>query len=151
MKFKVNDLIADKHNLYLVLAIHEDTHQYTVKCIRSKHLGEVGLVVDRRVDKVEMLTSLFDINNPPTREVHIGKCTCSYCGLELELDDECFIYDHGIYCSDECVHKSIQFEHHIISLDDLDSGETAIVPLFNITVEELEKVKKEVSEHAVKE
>ena len=153
MKFKVNDLIHDGHNLFRVVDISSlQGKEFTLEVIKSIRGNNIGMLVTVSEKTVENYAHLFDINDPPMKAVNKGAAACHQCGEKLDVGDYC-VRDNSehIFCSLDCLDEYHGAEESEVGGGDLTDSRTVTIPVFDITKEELEKVKKEVSEHAVTE
>jgi len=149
MNFKVNDLLFFRDDLIVVNGIKgEPENKYIVKFLRTTMPISVEQIFDIDVEKIDRFCKVYDFDNPPTKTVNKGSVICNQCGTKLKLGDYCVRDNYGdIYCSEECLLESCAEESEILE-GDLTESETISVPTFDVTFEEYEKVKKEVSEHA---
>jgi len=152
MAYKVDDLIYDNANLFRVIDISPVLgKEFTLLIVKSSNIGKIGMTATVSAKAVDKCANLFDINNPPMKTVNKGSAVCHQCGTTLKLGDYCVRDNHdNIYCSEDCLLEYCAQESEILE-GDLANSKTINVPMFDITKEELEKVKKEVSEHAVTE
>ena len=142
-KFKVGDLITDKKMLVLIMDFNET--YYTIKEITGSHQGRITNTAQYWVDK---LCVKYDLDNPLTNTVNNGKCYCYECSEELHYGDECVRYDDEIFCCESCLEHYIQrnSEDSTIDEDDLDNSSTTERPLFDLSKEQIEEIKKEKGE-----
>lgn len=136
-KYKIGDLITDKAGLFKVISINDETYQLKVIAGRTE-----GTVYTVEQQKVETVTVPYDINNPLTKVVNDGVCICSCwcCSKELALGDPCIHYDDEVYCCEDCMLEDLGFEEGNIDENDLDDSKTRVVPLFELTKEQLDVI-----------
>lgn len=137
-KFKVGDLVTDKRTLVQII---DNEKHYTIKEIIGPHQGKVTDVSQHWTDE---LCVKYDLDYPLTKSVNNGKCYCNECGAELHYGDECARYDGDIYCNENCLMEYIDncSEYNIIGRKDLDDSSTIERPLFTLTKEQIEEIKK---------
>lgn len=142
-KFKVGDLITDKKILVQIIDVKE-TH-YTIKSIDGYYNGKLTNTSQHVLDN---LCIKYDLDNPLTHTVNNGKCYCYECSEELHYGDECVRYDDEIFCCESCLEHYIErnSEDSTIDEDDLDNGSTTERPLFDLSKEQIEEIKKEKGE-----
>lgn len=153
MKFKVNDLIYDNANLFRVIDISPVLgKEFTLLIVKSSNIGKIGMTATVSAKAVDKCANLFDINNPPMKTVNKGSAACHQCGEKFDVGDYC-VRDNSehIFCSLDCLDEYHGAKESEVGGGDLTDSRTVTIPVFDITKEELEKVKKEVSEHAVTE
>ena len=138
-KFKVGDLITDTKILVLIMDYHET--YYTIKEITGSHQGEITYMPQHWLDS---LCVKYDLDNPLTNTVSNGKCYCNGCSGILHYGDECIRYDYNIYCGENCLMSYLEglSEDSIIGIDDLDDCSTTEKPLFDLSEEQIEEIKK---------
>ncbi|MDY0141653.1 MAG: hypothetical protein RBR97_07160 [Bacteroidales bacterium] len=139
-KFKVGDLITDKKILVQIIDVKE-TH-YTIKSIDGYYNGKL---TNTQKGWVDNLCVKYDLDNPLTKTVKNGKGYCYECYSKLHYGDECVRYDGEIFCCENCLMTYIGecSEDSTIDEDDLDNSSTAERPLFDLTEEQIEEIKKE--------
>ncbi len=138
-KFKVGDLITDQKMLLQVIDVKET--YYAIKIIAGYPIGQITHAQKEWVDN---LCVKYDLDNPLTHTVNNGKCYCYECSEELHYGDECVRYDDEIFCCENCLEHYIQrnSEDSTIDEDDLDNSSTAERPLFDLSEEQIEEIKK---------
>jgi hypothetical protein len=145
-KFKVGDLITDKKTLVQIIDVKE-TH-YTIKYIGGYYHGKITNTqkgLERfNSDWVDNLCVKYDLDNPLTKKVFNGKCYCNQCAAELHYGDECIRYGGDIYCDEDCLMAYVRTcsENSVIEKNDLDDSSTTERPLFDLSEEQIEEIKK---------
>ena len=140
IKFKVGDLITNKKILIQIMDFNET--YYTIKEITGSQQGKITNTSQHVLDN---LCVKYDLDNPLTKTVKNGKCYCYECSEELHYGDDCVRYDDEIFCCEGCLEHYIQrnSEDSTIDEDDLDNSSTAERPLFDLSKEQIEEIKKE--------
>lgn len=132
-KFKVGDLITDKMELYQVIAVSEIS--YTIKKIDENDVNKVPKHI------VENNTIKYDLSKPLMKIVSDGVCRCSHCNKELYYGDNCVRNNGDVYCSGFCLVEAIA-EDSVINENDLDDRNIIEKPLFDLSKEQIEEIKK---------
>lgn len=146
MKYKVNDFITEGNNLAQIIAVDDVNHKYLLKIIRNRRKKSEGLIteVGEGIDRNDHFR-LYDVNDPVMKEVNEGRCCCSDCGKELSLGESVIIDSDGnIYCDGNCLAHSLGYSYTIAE-SDMEGRQMEEGPLFDITKEEIEQLKKEVT------
>lgn len=142
MKFKIGDLITDRDLLVKIVGIQND--YYVIKVISSGDNRKIDLkVATMPIIRADSRGELYDLNKPITHLVYTGKCFCHLCNKMLKYDDVCFRVDDTIYCSEKCATEDKVLGYRTICEDDLDSELAIEKPLFDLTCEQIELLKKE--------
>jgi len=138
-KFKVGDLITDKKMLVQIIDVKE-TH-YTIKSIVDVHVGQFANAQHFWVDKV---CFKYDLDNPLTKKISSGVCPCHQCEKELHYGGKCVRYDGYIYCDESCLMEYIKTcsEDSVLDEYDVDNSSTTQKPLFDLSEEQIEEIKK---------
>ena len=138
-KFKVGDLITNKQILVQIMDSNET--YYTIKEITGSQQGRITNISQYWIDYICVK---YDLDNLLTNTVNNGKCYCSECNAVLHWGDECVRYDGDIYCCENCLMSYIDncSEDSIIVKDDLDDISTTQKPLFDLSEEQIEEIKK---------
>ena len=138
-RFKVGDLITDKKMLLQVIDVKET--YYTIKEITGYHQGRITNTAQHWLDYICVK---YDLDNPLTKKISSGVCPCHQCEKELHYGGKCVRYDGYIYCDENCLMEYIKTcsEDSVLDEYDVDNSSTTERPLFDLTKEQIEEIKK---------